>query len=151
MNKWKRVAAMALAGIIALGMTACGGSTGSNTAGASGNTNSSGELTVAIWDTYQEPGLKTIMEGFTAKTGIPVKIQVTPWDQYWTMMEAGATGGTLPDVFWMHSNQVAKYAEYDLLLDLSDQIAASETVQMDKFPRELVELYQNKDGKQVAL
>ncbi len=151
MNKWKRVAAMALAGIIALGMTACGGSTGSNTAGASGNTNSSGELTVAIWDTYQEPGLKTIMEGFTAKTGIPVKIQVTPWDQYWTMMEAGATGGTLPDVFWMHSNQVAKYAEYDLLLDLSDQIAASETVQMDKFPRELVELYQNKDGKQVAI
>lgn len=152
MNKWKRIAALMLAGLTAFGMTACGGNTGGETAaGTDGTSGSSGELTVAIWDTYQEPGLKTIMEGFTAETGIPVKIQVTPWDQYWTMMEAGATGGTLPDVFWMHSNQVAKYAEYDLLLDLSDQIAASEVVQMDKFPQELVELYQNRDGKQVAI
>ena len=37
------------------------------------------------------------------------------------------------------------------LLDLTDQISGSETVQMDKFPQELVELYQNKDGKQVAI
>ena len=151
MNKWKQVAALALAGITALGMSACGGSANNDAAGTSGNADGSGELTVAIWDTYQEPGLKMIMESFTEKTGIPVKIQVTPWDQYWTMMEAGATGGTLPDVFWMHSNQVAKYAEYDLLLDLTDQISGSETVQMDKFPQELVELYQNKDGKQVAI
>lgn len=155
MKKRKRIAALMLAGITALGMTACKGSTDSGadvgTDGAAGASASSGELTVAIWDTYQEPGLKTIMEGFTEETGIQVKLQVTPWDQYWTMMEAGATGGTLPDVFWMHSNQVAKYAEYDLLLDLSDKIAASEVTQMDKFPQELVELYQNKDGKQVAI
>lgn len=155
MNKWKRVAALALAGVTALGMTACGGNTGGGSDaaadGGAGSSDGTGELTVAIWDTYQEPGLKTIMEGFTEQTGIQVKLQVTPWDQYWTMMEAGATGGTLPDVFWMHSNQVAKYAEYDLLLDLSDKIAASEVTQMDKFPQELVELYQNKDGKQVAI
>jgi len=91
------------------------------------------------------------MEYFTAHTGIGVKIQVTPWDQYWTMMEAGATGGTLPDVFWMHSNQAAKYAEYDLLLDLSDLIASSEIADMSKYPEELVKLYQNKDGKQTAI
>lgn len=155
MSKWKRISALVLSGIMALGMTACGGGAGSEantgTEGVAGGTGGSGELTVAIWDTYQEPGLKTIIEGFTEETGIPVKIQVTPWDQYWTMMEAGATGGTLPDVFWMHSNQVAKYAEYDLLLDLSDKIAASDVVQMDKFPEDLVELYQNKEGKQVAI
>lgn len=85
MNRWKRIAALALAGITALGMTACKGNNGSDTqTGAAGNEGTSGELTVAIWDTYQEPGLKTIMEGFTEETGIPVKIQVTPWDQYWT-------------------------------------------------------------------
>jgi multiple sugar transport system substrate-binding protein len=77
MNKWKQVAALALAGITALGMSACGGSA-NNDAGTSGNADGSGELTVAIWDTYQEPGLKMIMESFTEKTGIPVKIQVTP-------------------------------------------------------------------------
>ncbi len=146
MKQTRRIVALVMAGMMAMGLTACKGNSGS------GNTSdSSGELTVAIWDTYQEPGLKEIMEDFTAQTGIGVKIQVTPWDQYWTMMEAGATGGTLPDVFWMHSNQAAKYAEYDLLLDLSDLIASSEIADMSKYPEELVKLYQNKDGKQTAI
>ena len=144
MNKWRHITA--LLGTAAVLLAACGGSK-TEEAGQQASGESSGELTVAIWDTYQEPGLKEMMAGFTEETGISVKIQVTPWDQYWTMMEAGATGGTMPDVFWMHSNQVAKYAEYDLLLDLSDYIGTSEVTQMDKFPQELVELYQNKDGK----
>ncbi|MCI9582818.1 sugar ABC transporter substrate-binding protein [Clostridiaceae bacterium] len=148
MNKWRHITA--LLGTAAVLLAACGGSK-TEEAGQQASGESSGELTVAIWDTYQEPGLKEMMAGFTEETGISVKIQVTPWDQYWTMMEAGATGGTMPDVFWMHSNQVAKYAEYDLLLDLSDYIGTSEVTQMDKFPQELVELYQNKDGKQVAI
>ncbi len=67
---------------------------------------SSGTLTVAIWDKNQEPGLTKIMADFTKETGIKTQIQVTPWDQYWTMLEAGATGGSLPDVFWMHSNEI---------------------------------------------
>lgn len=148
MKKWRYIAAMAMVGVMTVGLTACGGNKASETGNESGG---SGELTVAIWDTYQEPGLKKIIGDFTAETGIGVKIQVTPWDQYWTMMEAGATGGTLPDVFWMHSNQVAKYAEYDLLMDLSDYIASSETVDLSKFPEDLVMLYQNKEGKQVAV
>lgn len=56
-------------------------------------------LTVAIWDSNQERGLTKLMNDFTAATGIKVQIQVTPWDQYWVMLEPGATGGSLPDVF----------------------------------------------------
>lgn len=148
MKKWRSIVALAMAGAAAMGLTGCGGDKQSGTVSDAG---SSDELTVAIWDTYQEPGLKEIMDGFTEQTGIKVKIQVTPWDQYWTMMEAGATGGTLPDVFWMHSNQVAKYAEYDLLMDLSEYIASSETTDLSKFPEDLVKLYQNDEGKQVAI
>lgn len=145
MKKWKQILALSMTGIMVLGMTACG--SGKEGSKESGN----GDLTVAIWDTYQEPGLKEIMADFTKETGVNVKIQVTPWDQYWTMMEAGATGGTLPDVFWMHSNQVAKYAKYDLLMDLSEYVEKSETVDLSKFPEELVGLYQDQDGKQVAI
>lgn len=148
MKKWRSIVALAMAGAAAMGLTGCGGDKQSGTVSDAG---SSDELTVAIWDTYQEPGLKEIMDGFTEQTGIKVKIQVTPWDQYWTMMEAGATGGTLPDVFWMHSNQAAKYAEYDLLMDLSGYIASSETTDLSKFPEDLVKLYQNDEGKQVAI
>ncbi len=107
-------------------------------------------LTIAIWDTNQEPGLTKIVNDFTQQTGIKAEIQVTPWDQYWTMLEAGATGGTLPDVFWMHSNEFTKYAEYDMLLDISEKISASESLDMSKFPQDIVGIY-NYGGKQLAV
>ena len=152
MRKWGRILMFGAAAAV-FGLTACSGAGERAGDGAGDGASSPGGegLTVAIWDTYQEPGLKEIMNGFTEETGIEVKIQVTPWDQYWTMMEAGATGGTLPDVFWMHSNQIAKYAEYDLLLDLSEQIASSTVTDLSKYPEELVKLYQNEEGAQVAI
>lgn len=149
MGKWKKFASVFIAGILSIGMMGCTNSGDKKTEDS--NSGNSDALTVAIWDTYQEPGLKEIMGDFTKETGIKVKIQVTPWDQYWTMLEAGATGGILPDVFWMHSNQVAKYAKYDLLMDLSDKIDSSGAINLSKFPEELVELYQNEDGKQIAI
>jgi len=113
---------------------------------ASGDT-----LTVAIWDTNQEPGLTKILADFTAATGIKAEIQVTPWDQYWTMLEAGATGGSLPDVFWMHSNEIAKYSEYEMLLDLTDRIAKSDKIDLSKFPEDIVNIYKWEGKTQYAV
>lgn len=112
---------------------------------------SEGTLTVAIWDKNQEPGLTEIIKDFTAETGIKAQIQVTPWEQYWTMLEAGATGGSLPDAFWMHSNEIARYSEYEMLLDLTDRIKSSEKLEMDKFPEEIVEIYNWEGAKQYAI
>jgi multiple sugar transport system substrate-binding protein len=67
------------------------------------------------------------------------------------MLEAGATGGSLPDVFWMHSNEIAKYAQYDMLLDLTDRIKDSKTLEMDKFPKEIVDIYNWEGKKQFAV
>ena len=111
---------------------------------------SEGTITLAIWDKNQEPGLRTIIDDFTAESGIEVTIQVTPWDQYWTMLEAGATGGSLPDMFWMHSNEIAKYSEYEMLLDLTDKINGSDKVDLDKYPAEIIEIY-NWEGTQYAM
>ena len=77
-------------------------------------------LSVSIWDTNQEPGIKEILADFTEKTGIKTEISVVKWDEYWTMLEAGAQGGSLPDVFWMHSNESQRYMSNDMLLDLTD-------------------------------
>ena len=52
-------------------------------------------LSVSIWDTNQEPGIKEILADFTEKTGIKTEISVVKWDEYWTMLEAGAQGGSL--------------------------------------------------------
>lgn len=162
-RKWWLTAAMAA--VMAAALVGCGSKAGKETAPASagetkqaaesssesGNTAAQGTLTVAIWDKNQEPGLTEIMKDFTNETGIKTQIQVTPWEQYWTMLEAGATGGSLPDVFWMHSNEIARYSEYEMLLDLTDRIKESKKLEMDKFPKDIVQIYNWEGTKQYAV
>ncbi|QUC65942.1 ABC transporter substrate-binding protein [Aristaeella hokkaidonensis] len=78
-------------------------------------------ITFAFWDNNQEPGMKAIADAYmAAHPGVTVEVQVTPWDQYWTKLEASAQGSgeAMPDVFWMHSNQFFKYVTADKLLPL---------------------------------
>ena len=103
-------------------------------------------LTVAIWDNGQKAGLQEIMDEFTKETGIKTELQVVEWSSYWTLLEAGASGGDMPDVFWMHSNEAVRYMSNDILLDLTDKIADSDKLEMDKFPKDIKEMYQW-DGK----
>lgn len=139
-------------------LTSCAGSstTNSNKENKSKDTDlsttdsSSEKLIVAMWDKNQLDGIQEIVNDFTSETGIEVDIQVTPWDQYWTMLEAGATGGSLPDVFWMHSNEFNKYAQYEMLLDLTDKINSSELIDLSKYPEDIVEIY-NYEDKQFAI
>ena len=76
------------------------------------------ELKVNIWDNNQREGLQKIADEWTKESGVKVSIEVVDWDNYWTLLEAGASGGEMPDVFWTHSNTVQMYMENDLLLDL---------------------------------
>ncbi len=99
------------------------------------------KLSVSIWDEGQRAGLEKIMEAFTAKTGIEAEIQVIGWNDYWTLLASGASGGQLPDVFWMHSNESQKYMENDILLDLTDKIAKSEDIDLANYPDQIMGLY----------
>jgi len=108
-------------------------------------------LTYAIWDSNQETGLRTMADEFEAENpGIKIDIQVIGWSDYWTMLEAAATGGSLPDTFWMHSNEIYRYASNDMLYDLTNLIASSDEVDMANFPEGLVEIY-NYEGTQLAV
>ena len=98
-------------------------------------------LSVSIWDTNQEPGIKEILADFTEKTGIKTEISVVKWDEYWTMLEAGAQGGSLPDVFWMHSNESQRYMSNDMLLDLTDKIKDSDLIDPENYPEDIWGLY----------
>lgn len=108
------------------------------------------ELSVSIWDANQQAGLQEIMNDFTAKTGIKANISVVGWDDYWTTLAAGAQGGALPDVFWMHSNESQRYMSNDMLLDLTDKIAGSELVQKENYPADIWSLYEY-EGKSYAV
>ncbi|MGT2756101.1 ABC transporter substrate-binding protein [Streptococcus ovuberis] len=135
-------------------LAACGSGTSDNSSSSSeSQSNNSGktELSYAIWDSNQEPGIRQIADQFEAQNpDIKVKIQVVNWDNYWTMLEAGATGGSLPDAFWMHSNEIYRYASNDMLLPLDDYLAKSKTASLSNFPDGLNAIY-NINDKQYAL
>lgn len=143
----KKALAAGLSLTMVLGLAACGG--GSSDGGSS-SSGKSGELKVAIWDTQQQKGLEEIIKDFTAETGIKASVQVLDWNSYWTLLEAGATGGDMPDVFWMHSNEAVKYMSNDILLDITDKVNSSSKLEMDKFPQDLKDMY-TYDGKIYAV
>ncbi len=146
--KLKKLTALCLAGAMVLSTAACGGGSGdSGSSGGDGDSGSSegGELSISIWDTNQEPGINEILTDFTEETGIKTKLTVVKWDEYWTMLEAGAQGGSLPDVFWMHSNESERYMSNDMLLDLTDKIAESDVIDPANYPEDIWGLYTHED------
>ena len=146
----KKVMALVLASAMVFSMTACGGSsddgkkeegTEANKESDKGSDSKDVELSVSIWDANQEPGIKEILADFTEETGIKTKLSVVKWEEYWTMLEAGAQGGSLPDVFWMHSNESERYMSNDMLLDLTDKIAESDKINPENYPEDIWGLY----------
>ena len=108
------------------------------------------ELQVNIWDNNQLAGLQQIADEWSAESGVKVTINVVDWDNYWTLLEAGASGGQMPDVFWMHSNTAQLYMENDLLLNLDDYIAADDAIDLANYYEGVVNLYKS-NGVQYAL
>ncbi len=108
-------------------------------------------LTVNVWDANQAPGIQQIADEWSEISGIDVKVEVVDWNNYWTLLEAGAYGGTLPDVFWTHSNTVQMYMDADLLLKLNDYIENDEAIDLDNYYPGIVELYTRSDGNVYAV
>ncbi len=128
--KLKKLIALLLALAMTLALVACGSSSTSDSSDSDsdgGTTTTAGEyttdsLSVYIWDSNQLAGVQEIADDWTEISGVTVNVEVVDWDNYWTLLEAGASGGTLPDVFWMHSNTSQIYMENDMLLNLDDYI-----------------------------
>jgi multiple sugar transport system substrate-binding protein len=143
----KRVLIAVLVLVMVLSMAACGGT---ETKPADGGNTGDFTINVNIWDSNQQKGLQEIADKWTESSGVKVKIEVVDWDNYWTLLSAGAQGGEMPDVFWTHSNTVQMYMENDLLLKLNDYIE-KEKIDMSKYYDGIVKLYTRADGNIYAL
>ena len=118
---------------------------GATTAKAAGKT-----VSVAIWDNNQLSGLQQIADEWGAANDVDVEFQVMDWGTYWTMLEAGASGGEMPDVFWMHSANAQKYMDAHLLLDMNSYIEGDDAINLENYFPGIVELY-SQDGVQYAI
>lgn len=152
----KKLIALVLALAMALALVACGGGSSKPAEGGSTGGNAGGDaapaggsLTINIWDSNQQAGIQEICNDWSKESGVDVKVEVVSWDSYWTLLESGASGGTLPDVFWMHSDYAQIYMENDILLDLTDRIAA-DGIDLGLYYPDIVAIYQS-GGKTYAL
>lgn len=69
-------------------------------------------ISYAIWDKNDQPTSQKVIDAFQkANPNITVKLEITPWDQYWTKLQTAASGGAAPDVFWMNSLNMRMYAK----------------------------------------
>ncbi|MBO7710658.1 MAG: sugar ABC transporter substrate-binding protein, partial [Lachnospiraceae bacterium] len=137
----KKAMAAALSAMI--GLTSAAGLPVTAMADESGYTTK--ELQVAIWDNNQLAGLQKIADEWSEKSGVKVQINVITWNEYWTLLEAGASGGELPDVFWMHINEAQKYMEAEMLLNLNDYIEADDAIDLANYYEGIVNIYRNND------
>lgn len=163
--KVRRVLSILLASVMTISLIGCGAETPKETTAepevkteeakpaeetAEAEASTGEKITVAMWDSNQQAGIQEILDDWTKESGIKAETQVISWNEYWTLLEAGASGGTLPDVFWMHSNQSQRYMENGLLLDLTDKIAGSEKIDLNNYYEDIIKLYES-DGKVYAV
>jgi multiple sugar transport system substrate-binding protein len=113
----------------------------SGTPAASASTDQKVTLSYGIWDKNYQPAMEAaIMQFNVAHPNIEVKIELTPWDQYWTKLDTAATGGSLTDVFWMNGPNSIKYASNNIILPLTDQIK-TDNIDLGNYPKGLIDLY----------
>ncbi len=129
-----------------------GASAGAATSGSSmaaGSSSSSGttadaspvSLTYGVWDKNQVPAMQKIIDAYHAvHPNVTVTVQLTPYTDYFTKLQAAATGGQAPDVFWMNGPNFQLYASNGVLQPLTDV-----KVDTSAYPASLVKLYSYKN------
>lgn len=152
--KNKMIAVLLCFLLIMLNVVGCSNSAGEQTSGTSEQKSDSGKvetITYAIWDKNQEPGMRAIADKFEEMNpNIKVKVEVTPWNEYWTKLEAAGAGGVLPDVFWMHAAQFKKYVTHNMLMPVGDKVKADPELDYGNYPEGLVKMYEY-DGVNYAI
>jgi len=124
---------------------------GCATGATSGDSDEKVTITYGIWAGTQTPAMKAIASAFEdANPNISVKVQESPYPDFWSTLQTGAAGGTAPDAFWMLAQQIRPYAEGGQLLDITDAVE-EQNVDLDNYPKAVLDLYDQGDGKLYGL
>lgn len=106
-------------------------------------------VTFALWDEVQKPVFDEIVEKFEAENpDIDVELQLTPWSQYWTKLDAAMGSDSAADVFWMNT-YLPKYAEAGVLEPL-DEYIERDSINLEDYESVVREAY-HYNGKQYCM
>ncbi len=146
----RKVVGMMMAFSMVLSLAGCGNGSAKTGDSKQGGGGAGSTISVAIWDNNQLKGLQQIADEWSEASGVNVEFQVIDWGTYWTMLEAGVSGGEMPDVFWMHSGYVQMYTNSNVLLDLNTYIEGDDKINLENYYPGITNLY-SKDGVQYAI
>lgn len=127
-SKLKRVLSTLLVGVMACSLFAGCGNSKSNESGKD-NGAEKVKITLGMWDKNQKPTMEQLVEAYEKEhENVEIEIQSTPYKggEYWTKLEASATGKKAPDVFWLNVLHLDTYVEGGILADLTDAIKKSD-------------------------
>jgi multiple sugar transport system substrate-binding protein len=144
-NNRRRLSAAAVAGIAALVLGAC--SQGSATSSPDSE-ESEGSTTITYMEFSSNGGhekdLQAIVDAFEEENpDIDVKVETTPYDQYFTKLQTALAGGTAGDAFELNYENFVTYTKSGALAELSG-------VEPAAYKPSLLEAFQA-DGKQYGL
>ncbi|RZT20153.1 carbohydrate ABC transporter substrate-binding protein (CUT1 family) [Kribbella sp. VKM Ac-2569] len=108
------------------------------------------ELVYRLWDEQQEVGYKAVFAEFTKQNpDITVRMEVLPWDQYWTKLTTELASGKAPDVFWLTVDYFPDFASKGVLAPLDDLISKA-GLKLDSYHPNVVQSYKFED-KQLGM
>lgn len=142
--KVKKVLGITLAAVMASSLCAC--SSGNSEQEGSEKKDKTGKekvkLTYTTWNENQRDSIQATIDGFNKiYPDIEVEIQITPWNEYWTKLEAAASSGNMADIVTMHTNTIAKYVNGGKLAQLDDLDQYDETFSYDNYPEGITRLF----------
>lgn len=154
MKKRIAIACMA-ASIMSLIFTGCASDSSTSTdnsssasSGENENTTASpdsGEkvnLTYVTWNENQKDSIQATIDAFEEENpDITVDLQITPWGEYWTKLEAAAEGGELPDIITQHTSQVEHYVKAGIMASLDDLTNYDSDFSYDNYDSGITDLY----------
>lgn len=138
----KKMAAIALASSLLLGLTACGSGNDSGSSAKKSN-----EITLAVWGSSpsENNALKKTVQSYEKKSGKDVKIEVIQ-DNFQDALTARFAAKNAPDVFYMESFAAPKFIKSGVLADLSKDVKNK-----DDFYQPLLKSFEDKEGKLYAV
>lgn len=119
------------AAVLSAGALLLAGCAGFGGGGSNGGDSGSKTLTFTTWGSEsEETQFKALVKEFEADhEGVTVKLNVVPYDQMFSNIDAQLASGDAPDVFRVDYGTLGVYSSQDQLLDLSSYISDDEAKQ----------------------
>jgi multiple sugar transport system substrate-binding protein len=122
-SRWRRIAAAAAAGALAITLAACSGGTGSSGTQKIGKDGTDDGSKLTLWTRAPlEKQAKLLVEAYNKSHKNQVELTVVPNDDYVAKVGAAAGSGGLPDLFAADIVYVPNWVKQGLFQDISAQV-----------------------------